>query len=186
MNIFMFFAMLHNKKTVKKYIEVLKNTSYDVRAEWMFYVWLTRGINLALADDTTFSNVQSMLEKNGFPVLNIPIYAYKKGSEVGIINYKKVCGIRHSHPYFNALNIHLYTSIAATYPNKKNYCNDIKEMWGLLLSNYGDLEEMKLELSGWFKNPPELIKMLIENNNITIEELIERPNTIFPEFLEQE
>lgn len=168
MGLFGFFAHKSAKKSIKKNIEWYKDLHPDKRAGMIFYVWLSRGINLS--------------EVAGNPKLFIPIYYYAKGAETILTNVINIYQSSNDMSMYNAAHHHFYTNLAVSYPDE-GYGTLVREMWRRLFENYTDLKEVVAELSPALENPTPGIKKMIENNDVTVEALINNADSIMPHFL---
>ena len=168
MGIFGFFAHKIAKKGIRKNIEFHKSLHPDHRAEMIFYVWLSRGLNLS--------------EVAGNPSLFIPIYYYAKGAESVLSDVINIFQSSGDMSMCNAVHHHLYTNLAVSYPGE-GYGALVREMWRRLFENYTNIKEVvaEYELTPLFENPG--IKKMIENNDVTVETLINDVNSIMPHFL---
>ena len=118
MGIFGFFAHKIAKKGIRKNIEFHKSLHPDHRAEMIFYVWLSRGLNLS--------------EVAGNPKLFIPIYYYSKGAESILVGVKDDLQSSGDTPMFNVVNHHFYTNLAVSCPDE-GYGTLVREMWRTLI-----------------------------------------------------
>jgi hypothetical protein len=166
MGLFSFFAHRASRKSIQKTIDWYRELGPDKKAGMIFYVWLTRGINLA--------------EISGNAGLVIPVYYYKKGAEAILTDVIDIYKSHGNIPLSNAANHHFYTNLAVSYPDE-GYGSLVREMWNELLSEYTALEEVIDEMVQ-FLNMPDIAR-LVENNDVSIEKLVKEVNSIKPHFM---
>lgn len=154
------------KSSIKKTIAWYEQFTSDQRGGAIFYIWLLRGLNLA----------KFMGDSN----VNIPIYFYKKGAEVPLSRLRNDFGEINKTDLLHAASHHLYTNLAATYPDE-GYRPLVRNMWDVLFNDHTDMKLVVPELQP-LRNVPQFEEM-ISNNDVSASELVENPRLIMPHFL---
>lgn len=166
MGIFGFFAHKSSRSNIKKNIDWYRNLHPDKRAGMIFYVWLTRGINLA--------------EITGNTNLFIPVYYYSKGAEAVLTDVISVYKSHGNMSFYNAAYHHLYTNLVVSYPDE-GYGSLVREMWNAMLTDYTDLNELAAEISPLLEEPD--IQRLVQNNDVAFEALVASASSVMPHFM---
>jgi hypothetical protein len=154
------------KSSIKKTIDWYEQFTSDQRGAAIFYIWFLRGHNLAGFMGN--SNV------------NIPIYFYQKGAEVPLSRLRNDFGEINKTDLLHAASHHLYTNLAATFPDE-GYGPLVRNMWSLLFNHHTDMKYVVREMQPLLNTPS--FKELILNNDVSADELAENPNLIMPHFL---
>lgn len=164
----LFASAMHKsaRKQIGAEIDHFKTGGPDARAGTLYYLWLTRGLNL--------------VSGNLAETLNYPIYYYLRGAESQIISVMEALRGKVHNGLITALQLHTHTNLAVSYPDK-GYSPLVRELWRTLLKNHTDLAEPVNDLRE--ERASEEIQHIIKNNDISEEDLIAKPSSITPHFL---
>lgn len=138
----------------------------DDKAGMIYFIWISRGMGLPCS--------------RGGEIKSVPIFHYHKNSEVAILDLIGECEKSGNITLKNALYHHCFTAQASTYPDRE-YGILLKAMWGAILDNHTDIGEVVKEMKWQLENPER--KALIENNDVSVEQLVDNPSIIMPHIL---
>ena len=180
----MFKSLKHirTKKTIKGTIKEFQAMTPDERANAIFFVWLTRGMNLVYFHSLN-SNI--VTQDRGMGELIIPVYYYKKGSESILSNlindFVEMGNINLS----NAIFYHYLTNMSFSF-QEEDYLPLIRSMWDEMFESLIDKtdmnEKVNFALPKVTQNEVQK-KQFLEHNDIKPEDFIEDPKSIMPHFL---
>lgn len=174
------------KKHIEKMIERFKTGAPDSRAGVIFYAWFTRGINLAEVLEHNRQKLEMLRNKFESFSVNIPIYYYAPGAEVPINELikqlRKVENNTHNNSIAHALRLHQYTNLAVSLPSF-GYGTLAHDLWYSLIQNYSDINEVVQDFKQLIESPD--VQKTINNNDVSVAELMENPKRIIPHFLVQ-
>jgi hypothetical protein len=156
------FGWLAHKSSKKK---IEQNTAWyrekrpDQRANILFWIWATRGIDLA-------------------PGTSLFAFHYLKGAESPLTDYIKILG--GSDPAIDAaIHHHFFTNLAVTYPDE-GYRPLVRTLWDEVFANISELREIASENAMAISQHP--FSEWIENDQISQDEFLDDPKVIMPHF----
>lgn len=160
------------KKNITEITDYLKNIPADEKAYYIFLLWVTGGVNLA--------EIWEKIKNQKKSSLNIPVYHYQPSAEVPLIALKETYQSRGHHAFSFAVEIHQMSNLAVSFPDE-GYFQLILNLWAELNSGY----EKKIagKLIGGLKEEFKNCDKHIKNTRISLDELINNPNSIKPHFL---
>ena len=180
----MFKSLKHirTKKEIKKTIQAFQEFTPDQRANEIFFVWITRGMNLV---DLYSAKTNIAARESGMDELITPIYYYKKGSESILHNIAGEFDQMGNYNIGNALLFHFYTNMHPSFP-EEDYLPLIRSMWDEMFESLIDKTDMNEKVN--FALPKVTQneiqkKQFLEHNDIKPEDFIEDPKSIMPHFL---
>lgn len=166
MGILSFFVHRSTKKQIRKNLAWYRLISPDQRAGMLFYLWLSRGINLA--------------EISGHPESFIPIFYYVRGAEVALGQLLSIFTGAKNFSMANAVNHHYLTNLAVSYPDE-GYGALVREMWEALLEYHTDMREVVDEMRLIIEDTKNAA--IINNNDVPVHDFVATPSAIMPHFL---
>ena len=180
----MFKSLKHirTKKEIKKTIQAFQEFTPDQRANEIFFLWLTRGMNLV---DFYSAKTNIAAQERGMGELIIPVYYYKKGGESILHNMASEMNETGTISLSNALFFHYYTNMSFSFP-EEDYLPLIRSMWDEMFESLIDKTDMNEKVNFALPQVTQTEvqkKQFLEHNDIKPEDFIEDPKSIMPHFL---